>query len=161
MHPNEALINQFYTSFQQHDGAAMGRCYHPDITFSDPVFTNLKGPEAPAMWRMLTLRGKDLKLTFSQVHADDSTGSAHWEAHYTFSTTGRKVVNIVEAKFRFKDGLIIDHQDSFSFWRWAGQALGTTGKLLGWTPFLHRKVQQQSKSTLERYMAKESARIKD
>ena len=60
MHPNAALIEQFYQGFQKKDHAAMAACYHPDIHFSDPVFTDLKGFRAGAMWHMLTERGKDL-----------------------------------------------------------------------------------------------------
>lgn len=153
MNANEALITKFYTAFQQRDAATMASCYHPNITFSDPAFVNLQGPEAGAMWQMLCERGKDLTLTFSDVKADDTTGSAHWEATYTFSKTGHKVHNIIEARFKFQDGLIIEHRDGFSFRRWSGQALGTTGKLLGWTSFLQKKVQQQSRATLEKYMS--------
>ena len=46
------------------------------------------------------------------------------------------MVNDVRATFRIEDGLIVDHVDGFSFWKWSRQALGTKGLLLGWTPFL-------------------------
>ena len=38
---------------------------------------------------------------------DDRGGSAHWEAWYTFSATGRKVHNVVEANFEFADGRVL------------------------------------------------------
>lgn len=75
MHANEELIRRFYTAFQKRDGAAMAACYHPDVQFSDPVFTGLRGPRAGGMWKMLCERGKDLKVEFRDVKADDSTGS--------------------------------------------------------------------------------------
>ncbi len=53
-----------------------------------------------------------------------------------FSQTGRPVVNDVQATFRFQDGLIAEHHDDFDFHRWARQALGLPGLLLGWTPML-------------------------
>ena len=150
------LINTFYEAFQKRDAETMVACYHPGIRFSDAVFVDLQGEEAMAMWRMLCERGTDLRIEFSNVQADASNGQAHWEAWYTFSTTGQKVHNIIDAKFQFLDGKIIDHQDSFNFWRWSSQALGTTGKLLGWTPFLQNKVQQQSRAVLDKYMQKSS-----
>src|SRR5437868_888017 len=76
----------------------------------------------------------------SKVVADDSAGSAHWEARYTFSTTGRFVHNIIDAKFTFRDGKIASHTDSFDFWRWSRQALGGAGLVLGWSPMLRNKV---------------------
>src|SRR5436190_2219712 len=46
--PNDALIQRFYAAFAARDGAAMAACYAPDATFSDPVFTDLKGEEPGA-----------------------------------------------------------------------------------------------------------------
>ena len=39
------------------------------------------------------------------------TGRAHWEADYTFSSTGRKVHNVIDATFEFEGGLIRAHRD--------------------------------------------------
>lgn len=131
----------------------MAACYHPNVVFNDSVFTDLRGKRAGQMWQMLCERGQDLRLEFKDVAADDTTGKAHWDAYYTFSRTGRKVHNSIDAAFRFQDGLIIEHRDTFNFWRWSSQALGTTGMLLGWTPFLQKKVQAQSMKTLDDYFA--------
>lgn len=155
MHPNEELITKFYTAFQKRDSATMAECYHPNVTFSDAAFVDLKGDEARAMWKMLCERGTDLVVECRDVKADDTSGSAHWEAHYTFSKTGAKVHNIIDANFKFKDGLIIEHRDHFNFRRWSGQALGLPGKLLGWSSYLQKKVQAQSKATLAKYMGKQ------
>lgn len=153
MHPHEQLITRFYQAFQKRDAAAMAACYHPDIHFSDPAFPDLRGPMAGAMWKMLTERGKDLRLEFRDVKADDKSGSAHWDAWYTFSKTGRKVHNSIDASFSFKDGLILRHVDHFDFHRWAGQALGPAGKLLGGFGFLQKKVQEQAAAGLAAFSA--------
>ena len=153
MHPNAALLNRFYTAFAARDGATMSGCYHADASFSDPVFPDLKGPEVGGMWRMLTSRARDLKVEHSAVVADDQTGSAHWEAWYPFSATGRAVHNIIDASFTFKDGLIFTHKDHFDFYRWSRQALGATGWLLGWTPIVANKVRGQAAAGLAKYLA--------
>ena len=155
MHRNAELIEKFYRAFQKRDGATMASCYHPQVQFSDPVFTDLQGERAGAMWRMLTERGKDLKVEFRDVRADDAAGAAHWEAWYTFSGTGRKVHNVIDADFSFRDGLITKHVDSFDWPRWAGQALGLSGKLLGGTNVLHRKVSKKARAKLDDYLARE------
>ncbi|MBL8046671.1 MAG: nuclear transport factor 2 family protein [Anaerolineales bacterium] len=145
------LIEKFYTAFQKRDYAGMAACYHPEIAFQDEVFT-LKGKEAPAMWHMLCEGGKDLVVTFSGVEASETTGRAHWDAHYTFSSTGRKVHNIIDAEFKFKDGLIIEHRDRFDFWRWSHQALGPTGLFLGWTPLVRNRVQRTARARLDKFI---------
>ena len=105
------------------------------------------------MWTMLCARGKDLRVEHSAVSADATSGRAHWDAYYTFSGTGRKVVNRIDARFEFKDGLIVRHVDQFSFYRWARQALGPVGLALGWTPLVRGKVQRQAAANLAGYRA--------
>lgn len=154
MSDNAALIERFYRAFQVRDAATMGACYHDKARFSDPVFPDLDAAGARAMWAMLCARGKDLRLEFRDVYANRNTGAVHWEAWYTFSATGRQVHNVIDAKFEFRDGLILRHTDSFDFHRWAAQALGLTGRLLGGTAFLQNKVRAQAAKGLEDWRAK-------
>jgi len=152
MNSNEQLIHDFYTAFQKLDWQAMQQCYAKDIHFSDPVFGDLKGNDVVAMWHMLCNKAKDFELKFSGIQADESHGSASWEAIYTFSQTGRKVHNVIFAEFQFAEGKIVRHSDHFSFWRWARMALGPIGLLLGWSGFLRRKVQQQGLGGLKLFI---------
>ena len=148
-----ALITRFYEAFQRRDAVAMGTCYAPDVRFSDPVFPDLRGDQARGMWAMLCARGKDLRLEFSSVTAEGDRGSAHLEAWYTFSATGRQVHNVIDASFTFRDGLIATHTDRFDLYRWARQALGVKGTLLGWTPLVQNAIRAQGAKGLERWMA--------
>lgn len=149
-----ALIRRFYEAFARKDGATMAACYHPQATFSDPAFPRLQGAEIGAMWTMLCQRAQDFSLEFSGIEADAHSGRAHWEPRYLFSKTGRQVHNIIDAEFRFQDGLIHSHVDRFSFWRWSRQALGTPGLLLGWSGFLQKKVQAEAAKGLAAYLRK-------
>jgi hypothetical protein len=101
---------------------------------------------------MLCARATDLEVTASDVQADDERGRAHWDARYTFGQTGRKVLNQIDAEFEFRDGLIVRHTDTFSFWKWARQALGPAGLALGWTPPLQNKVRSMARQGLDKYM---------
>lgn len=130
---NADVIKQLYDALDRHDGETMAAQYAPDARFADPAFGELSGEEAGDMWRMLTSRATDLKVELPEHEADGDEGSAHWIATYTFST-GRPVVNDIRARFRFRDGRIVDHEDSFSFHRWARQALGPAGLVLGLPP---------------------------
>ncbi|MGQ0585597.1 MAG: nuclear transport factor 2 family protein [Gammaproteobacteria bacterium] len=154
MSTNEDLIRRFYSAFQQRDAATMAACYAPDVQFSDPVFTDLRGADAGNMWKMLCERGKDLKVEFRDLRADAATGSAHWEAWYTFSASGRKVHNVIDAAFEFRDGKIVRHTDRFDLYRWARQALGPAGLLLGWTPMLQNRVRAMAAKGLQDWNAR-------
>jgi ketosteroid isomerase-like protein len=151
--PNDELIQRFYSAFARHDGDTMAASYAPGARFSDPVFTDLRGEEPGAMWRMLTGRAVDLEVKLAEHEAADDRGSAHWLADYTFSS-GRRVHNDVHAAFRFEDGLITEHRDSFSFYAWARQALGPAGLALGWTPILRARVQRHARAGLDEFLAR-------
>ena len=160
MHPNAQTLHRFYTAFSQLDHARMAACYAPEATFDDEAFS-LQGREQVAgMWRMLCSASQKpgaaqhWKLEFSGIEADASGGRAHWQARYLFSATGRVVHNVVAGVFTFTPaGLIATHRDRFSFWRWARQALGAPGVLLGWSPSLKRKVRSTAAGNLKKFLA--------
>ena len=159
MHINEQTLTRFYRAFAALDADTMAACYAEDALFDDPAFS-LKGRrEVGGMWHMLCDATKskgrqDWRLEFRDVHADASTGRAHWEAHYRFTVTKRVVHNIIEASFTFTpQGLIATHKDTFDFWRWSRQALGLAGIVLGWMPFFRRQMREQTRLTLTKYLA--------
>jgi hypothetical protein len=131
----------------------MVSCYADDIVFNDPAFGLLKGNDAKNMWRML-LKTPGIEITAGNITADDKTGGAEWAAVCTFSLTSRKVINKVSAHFEFKDGKIVKHTDHFSFWKWACQAFGVKGYLLGWTPLMQNKVREQALGRLGKFTEK-------
>lgn len=148
------VLERFYTAFAQRDWATMGTCYHNDARFSDPVFTDLDAAGVRAMWKMLLTSGTDLRIEFRVLEENATGGKVHWDAYYTFSKTGRKVHNSIDATFTLKDDLILIHRDHFDFWRWSRQALGTPGLILGWSTWLRSKVQGTARAGLQRAMGR-------
>lgn len=152
MNANEALITKFYTAFASGNAKAMSECYHPKIHFTDPAFGLLKEDQVSKMWEMLLLKSKgNIKIEFSDIKADDFSGSAKWVATYNFSKTNRNVVNRVTSEFAFQDGLIIKQTDKFDVWKWSKQAFGPIGYLLGWTGFFKKKIQHQALLSLQKF----------
>ena len=106
------------------------------------------------MWRMLMKRSKgEIKISFTNIAANEKTGTANWRAEYVFADTGRKVINEIAATFEFEDGKISKHTDHFDLWKWSKQALGLSGYLLGWSSFFQKKMQQKTKSLLKSFSA--------
>lgn len=152
MRENVELVERFYDAFARRDYAGMQACYDPAVEFSDPIFT-VRGKRAFAMWHMLTASGSDLRVIHNNVTADLAHGQAHWEAWYTFSATRRRVHNILDASFRFSNGKIVWHRDTFNFWAWSRQALGPTGFFMGWTPIVRNKVRATAGANLDKFVA--------
>jgi ketosteroid isomerase-like protein len=153
MADNANLIRQLYGALNRHDGEAMAEMYDPEGRFHDPAFGELTGAEAGDMWRMLTERADDLTVELAEHSAEGEVGSARWIARYTFTRTGRPVVNDVRARFRFRDGRIAEHDDSFSFFGWARQALGPAGMVLGLPP-MSLLVRRRARADLETFQSK-------
>ena len=153
VHPNEELITRFYSAFAAGDHATMAASYTDDASFSDPVFPQLSADEVRAMWRMFCTSGNDIKVDFSDVKADDRSGSALWEAVYRFPKTGREVHNKISASFLFRDGKIVRHVDHFDFYAWTRMALGPFGVALGWTPIVPSVVRKQAAAQLRHFQA--------
>ncbi len=149
-------IEQFYRAFNNLDADKMVSRYHKDVIFEDPAFGVLKGERATNMWKMLcaSQKGKEFKVHVTHIESSAEVTTATWEAFYVFSKTGRKIHNIVHAEFRFKEGKIISHKDSFDLYKWSKQALGTKGLILGWTPFFKNKLQIQTNRLLSNFERK-------
>lgn len=154
MHPNEQLIQRFYTAFQQLDHKTMQDCYNDDPIFNDNVFGLLEGEQVFAMWEMLCKNARDFSLEFSNIKMlDEEYATCNWTARYKFSKTGRKVVNKIRAHMRIQEGRISEHTDEFDMWKWSRQALGLPGLLLGWSGFMKNRVRLNARKNLERFMA--------
>ena len=155
---SRAAVERFYAAFERLDAAAMQACYAENASFEDEVFSLRGRPQIGSMWRMLCAatqaKGRaHWKLQASDIQEQGSRVTAHWEAHYLFAASGRRVHNRIDAEFEFDaDDLIVRHRDRFDFWRWARQALGLPGLLLGWTPFLRRKVRAQAAARLQGFL---------
>ena len=150
---NTETIKKFYTSFSNGNVNEMLECYHKDIVFQDPVFGELKGERAFKMWEMLLSQKKeDTIISFNTIEATNETGKVNWVAKYLYGEKKRKVINNVSARFKFKDGKIIEHFDTFNLWKWTKQALGISGFLIGWTPFMKNKIQQTTNNKLDDFI---------
>ncbi|NUR84520.1 MAG: nuclear transport factor 2 family protein [Nonomuraea sp.] len=146
-----ALVSAFYEALGRADYAAMERCYHPEVSFGDPVFLEVEGRDrVMAMWRLqLGVQG-GLKSELREIHAGEHSVTAHWSARYVFSSTGREVVNEIDALFRFEDDLIVRHHDDFDFKHWSKMALGRPhGLIFGWTPMWRKTIRDRAARALD------------
>ena len=149
------LVRRFYTCFSQLDHAGMNALYSEDVQFFDPAFGYLSGAEVRAMWKMLCTRARDFSLRYNEPEVlDQEYVTCRWTADYVFSNTGRKVHNEVKAHMKIMDGRIVEHSDAFSMHRWAAQALGWKGWLLGGSGFFQKAIRNKARKQLEAFMAK-------
>ena len=145
------VAEQFYEAFMVQDHYTMGLLYAENATFSDPVFPLLNARGARMMWAMLLTRAEDLGIQVNILEDSPARARVEWTAHYTFGATGRRVVNRIQTEMAISNGRIVRQIDRFSLWRWARQALGVQGLLLGWTPMVQNRIRTQAARSLAEF----------
>jgi hypothetical protein len=74
---------------------------------------------------------------------------------YTFSDTGRKVRNVIDSRFTFRDQLVAEHRDTCNPRQWADMAFGgfkgfVAGRI---APITRFKARRKLKRFVERHPA--------
>ncbi len=159
MKPTEQVAITYFEGFKNKNPEQMNALYKPDVDgiFNDPVFQNLNTHQVQSMWSMLLRGSKDLTSTYKIVEVTDTSVTVEWEAHYTYSATGRKVVNNVRSVLQIENGLIVKQIDTFDLSKWTGQALPpVVAQLFAWFPDL--TIRKLAKKTLNGYIEKQSAK---
>lgn len=149
---SDKTIHQLYTSIANRAISNIKTCYAPTARFNDPVFDTLVGNEIPKMWRMLIEKSKgNLEIEYTIIKSNEHKSSVEWIATYTFGKNKRKIRNVIQSEFYFKDGLIIKQNDDFNIWTWSKQAFGFSGFLFGWTGYMQNKIQEKANLALKNY----------
>jgi hypothetical protein len=137
-----AALTHFYDSMARRDGEAMALTYAPAATFEDPVF-RLTGPDIGKMWIGLMRRAREFSIAYTIAQAGRGWGTVELTARYLYGGR-RPVTNVILSELKLEGGLIVQHVDQFDFPRWAAQALGAPGRLLGRFEFFRRAVSRRA-----------------
>jgi hypothetical protein len=141
-----AALVRFYDALSVRDPATMAAMYAPDAAFEDEVF-QLRGAEIGRMWTSLLGRAREYSVTYTIAQAAAGRGTVQWTARYLFAGK-RPVVNVILSELRLEDGRIVEQRDRFDFPRWASQALGLPGRLLGRFGWFQRAVAKKARRRL-------------
>lgn len=129
------LVQRLFAALGARDHQAMATCYHEDAKFSDIAFDLHGRKRIHAMWHRIC--EGDIQVEVKRVESTSDGVKAVIVDRYTFTKTGHPVVNEITSKFRFRDGLIIEHRDTCNALHWARQAFGgIKGELAGRLGFL-------------------------
>ena len=149
MHSHTEVLTRLFTALDRHDHEAMAACYAENARFRDIAFKLQGRTRIHAMWHMIC--DGDIKTTFKIDEVDDRTGFVTVVDDYTFRAKGRKVHNVIQSRFRFKDGSIVEQQDSCDSRQWASMAIGGVGGFLaGRIPRLRRRGSDSSSAPKSR-----------
>src|SRR6185295_1111100 len=157
-HPNALVIERLFAALNQHDPVAMAACYHDGkVTFHDIAFHFEEKSCIHDMWPMICEGESNIQVSVKAIDATDRAGEARIVDTYRFGRDtkkhkkGRRVVNEITSRFRFRDGLIEEHIDDCDPRVWAQQALRAP---LGWIAGRSRWLRARSAARkLETFLA--------
>ena len=125
------VATEFFSAFQKTDTATFDKLYAPNATFKDPIYDLKNHDEVVHMWKSLFATGKDLKMTYEVLESSGDKAKVAWKADY--KVFGRPVHNEAVSELTVKNGQIVQQQDSWSWSKWAKQAL-PLGPLVDFPP---------------------------
>ena len=125
------VASEFFAAFQKQDLATFEKVYAPNATFEDPIYDLKDRGEVLHMWKSLFAAGKDLEVTYEILESSGDKAKVAWKADY--KVFGRPVHNEAVSELTVKDGKIVQQQDSWSWSKWARQAL-PLGPLVDFPP---------------------------
>lgn len=126
------VARRFYDAFCAGDAATLEQLYHPQVKFKDEIFRFQDRAGVMGMWRLLTAKEAGAKFTYELLGVEGEVATVRWKADYKFPPPdGNPVHNVITARLVVKDGLIVEHTDSFSWHRWSSQAFGL-GPWVAW-----------------------------
>jgi limonene-1,2-epoxide hydrolase len=137
-----AVLTKFYEALSRRDGDTMASLYSADAVFEDEVY-RVEGADVGKMWRGLMGKAKTLSAAYTIARAASDGGTVEWTARYVFPGGG-PVVNVILSELEIENGRIVRQRDRFDFRRWAAQALGAKGRLLGRFEWFRRIVSRQA-----------------
>lgn len=149
------IVTSFYDCFAKGEAKGMLNFYAEEVIFCDPAFGKLSGNRPHEMWRMLLGRfDEHTTINFEVVETEANKAQVKWTAKYHFGKKRRPVTNRVTSTLILKNEKIVEYYDNFDIWKWAYQAIGIGGLLLGWSKFFQLKIQQNTNKMLDKYIAK-------
>lgn len=141
--PQETIM-AFFEAYSRRNTGDMCNRYSSLIYYSDPVFGLLKDEQVIKMWQFRVANSNELSLIYGNISdRGDNYYTCEWTATYRFAPTGKKIIHKAKAYMKVEDGIITEHSDAYSFYKWIRQAYGISGWILGWSSVYKKRVRKK------------------
>ncbi|ARU92149.1 hypothetical protein SCLARK_001685 [Spiroplasma clarkii] len=156
---NKEVVVKFFTALSKGDWKLMNNLYSKDVAFSDTVFGELNYSQITNLWEMLLTENPDLSANFKIVE-DGEVVKVQWVMVSKFGQKHRKVILNILSTLEVSKGKIIKHNDHFDFKKWAKQALGIIGWMLGSKQSFKNRIKEEAFIKLNSFIdAKQSSQL--
>ena len=143
------VVDRFFEALRRADMSVIDHCYHAQISYSDPLFEDLRGARVALRWRMLLAQAGSFSLEHSLVFADERKAQVQWTADYRLN--GRPVRISMLSTLAIWDDLIVRQVDEYDLWKYCRQAQGLAGVLLGGMQPFQKIIKRRARNELERF----------
>ena len=144
-----SVVDRLFEALRRADASVIDACYHPQISYSDSVFEDLRGARVALRWRMLLQQADGFSLEHGLVFADERKAQVQWTADYRLR--GKRIRVPILSTLAIWDDLIVRQVDEYNFWQYSRQAQGIPGLLLGGLEPFQKIVRRRARRDLERF----------
>jgi hypothetical protein len=142
-----SVVERFFSAYANADPVAMSACLHPQISYSDPLFPDLRGVRVGLRWHWQLRHATEFKLQKQIMFMDERKAQLKLDVAYLWH--GRAVHHEVLSTLTIWDDLIVRQIDEYPYWPYAKQAYGVAGHLLGGLGWAQSVVQRRAAAAVE------------
>ncbi len=137
--PATQAVEALVRAIAEQDRQALLACYHDSISYSSPLFPDLRKELVLDAWDLVYAGMESLTFEHEFVFADERKAQLAWRC--TYLRDGRKVVFPGLSTFSLWDEKIVRQVDEWDFPSWARRQFGLKVWLFAWSKRFQRHCQ--------------------
>ena len=138
--PSMRATGRLFQALMAQDMDKLRLSYHDAISFSSPVFPDLRREMVMSGWQYMLEDIKDLRLEYEVLYADERKVQVAWRCQYQKASRSVRFKGI--STMSLWDDQIVRQVDEWNFSQWARRHFGLKGILLSWSRAFQRHCQQ-------------------
>jgi hypothetical protein len=142
-----SVVERFFLAYSKADPVLMSACLHPQISYSDPLFPDLRGVRVGLRWHWQLRHATDFKLQKQIIFLDERKAQLKLDIAYLWHR--RAVHHQVLSTLTIWDDMIVRHVDEYPYWQYAKQAQGLAGYVFGGFGWAQSVVQRRAAAAVE------------
>jgi SnoaL-like domain len=137
--PAVRSVEAFVRAIGTQDRQALQACYHESVSYSTPLFPDLRKELVLDAWDLIYQGMESLRIEHEFLFADERKAQLAWRC--TYLRDGRNVVFPGVSTFSLWDEKIVRQVDEWAFPSWARRQFGLKVWLFAWSKRFQRHCQ--------------------
>jgi SnoaL-like domain len=144
--PAVQAVEALLRAIEQQDREALQTCYHESVSYSTPLFPDLRKEMVLDAWDLIYDGMESFAIEHEFIFADERKAQLAWRC--TYQRNQRHVVFPGMSTFSLWDDKIVRQVDEWAFASWARRQFGVKAWLFSWSKRFQRHCQDTAVAQL-------------